>query len=167
MISFFGREDFWIFLIPIRFVFWKITLALVCGRVWGVGKCWSRGDEFGVLRPTGDRRWPPALRCGRSDKATTHMYSMRSLLCSVLSTLQTFLYIVMPFLFIYLSGYAGSQLRHAGSFVVAGELLVTPCGIQFPDQGSNLGPLLWELRVLATGPPERSHHAYLKDGKTT
>ena len=30
------------------------------------------------------------------------------------------------------------------------------CGMwdQFPDQGSNLGPLRWEHGVLATGPPE-------------
>ena len=27
------------------------------------------------------------------------------------------------------------------------------CGISFPDQGSNPGPLHWELRVLPTGPP--------------
>ena len=26
----------------------------------------------------------------------------------------------------------------------------------FPDQGSNLGPLLWEHGVSATGPPEKS-----------
>ena len=31
------------------------------------------------------------------------------------------------------------------------------CGIYFPDQGSNLGPLHWECRVLATGPPGQSH----------
>ena len=31
--------------------------------------------------------------------------------------------------------------------------LVAACGIWFPDQGSNLGPLHWECRVLATGPP--------------
>ena len=31
-----------------------------------------------------------------------------------------------------------SLLWHVGSLVVA-------CGIQFPYQGSNLGPLLWEL----------------------
>ena len=29
------------------------------------------------------------------------------------------------------------------------------CG-QFPDQGWNLGPLHWEHRVLATGPPGKS-----------
>ena len=28
------------------------------------------------------------------------------------------------------------------------------CGILFPDQGSNLGSLHWEHRVLASGPPE-------------
>ena len=36
-----------------------------------------------------------------------------------------------------------SQLRHA-------------CGIQFPDQGSNPGPLHWEHGVLPIGPPGRS-----------
>ena len=29
-------------------------------------------------------------------------------------------------------------------------------GLEFPDQGSDLGLLHWELRVLATGPPEKS-----------
>ena len=43
------------------------------------------------------------------------------------------------------------QLRHLGSLVVACELLVVTCGIQFPDQGSNPGPLHWECIVLATG----------------
>ena len=41
------------------------------------------------------------------------------------------------------------------------ELLVAACGIQFPDQGSNWGPLHRECRVLASGPPRRSHtHQY-------
>ena len=30
------------------------------------------------------------------------------------------------------------------------------CGIWFLNQGLNLGPLYWELRVIATGPPGRS-----------
>ena len=34
--------------------------------------------------------------------------------------------------------------------------LVAACGIQFPAQGSNTGPLHWECRVLATGPPGKS-----------
>ena len=33
------------------------------------------------------------------------------------------------------------------------QLLSAECGIQFPDQGSNPGPLHWEHKVLATGPP--------------
>ena len=32
------------------------------------------------------------------------------------------------------------------------DLLVVLCGIQFPDQEWNPGPLLWKHRVLATGP---------------
>ena len=35
-------------------------------------------------------------------------------------------------------------------------LLVEACGIQFPNQGSNLGPLHQEYGVLATGPPGKS-----------
>ena len=37
-----------------------------------------------------------------------------------------------------------SSLRHSGPLVAAS-------GIYFPDQGLNLGPLRWELGVLATG----------------
>lgn len=40
--------------------------------------------------------------------------------------------------------------------VAAYELLVAVCGIEFPDQGSNLGPLHWEHRVLATGQSGKS-----------
>ena len=32
----------------------------------------------------------------------------------------------------------------------------TARGVHFPDQGSNLGPLHWELGVLAPGPPGKS-----------
>ena len=42
--------------------------------------------------------------------------------------------------------------------VVARKLLVAVCGIKFPDQESNLGPLHWEQEVLATGPPGKSHN---------
>ena len=33
---------------------------------------------------------------------------------------------------------------------------MTACGVCFPDQGSNLGPLPWECGALATGPPGKS-----------
>ena len=36
------------------------------------------------------------------------------------------------------------------------DLLVVLCGISFPDQGLNLGPLGWKHGVLATGPPGKS-----------
>ena len=36
------------------------------------------------------------------------------------------------------------------------QVLVAACGIYFPDQGWNLGPLYWELEVLAIGPPRKS-----------
>ena len=34
--------------------------------------------------------------------------------------------------------------------------LSVACGIYFPDQGSNLGSLLWEHGVIATGQPGKS-----------
>ena len=36
------------------------------------------------------------------------------------------------------------------------DLLVAPYRISFPDRGSNLDPLHWEHRVLATGSPGKS-----------
>ena len=36
------------------------------------------------------------------------------------------------------------------------DALIVACGLQFPDQGLNLGPLDWEHRVLTTAPPGKS-----------
>ena len=36
------------------------------------------------------------------------------------------------------------------------DLLVVACGIYFPDQGLNLGPLHWKHGVLTAGPPGKS-----------
>ena len=55
--------------------------------------------------------------------------------------------------YFYLFGCTGSQLQHAGSLAAAFKHLVAACGIQFPDEGSNPGPLHWKGRVSATGPP--------------
>ena len=41
-------------------------------------------------------------------------------------------------------------------FAAPGLSLAVACGIQFPDQGSNLGPMHWESRALATEPPGKS-----------
>ena len=48
----------------------------------------------------------------------------------------------------------GSSFRHAGSLVAAS-------GIQLPDQPSDPGPLHWDCRVLATGPPGKPHVSYV------
>ena len=49
-----------------------------------------------------------------------------------------------------------SLLQDVGSLVVACELLVAACVTQFPNQGSNLGPLHWECGILATVSPGKS-----------
>ena len=49
-------------------------------------------------------------------------------------------------------------------FVATCELFAAVCGIQFPNQGSNPGPLHWELEVLATGPPRESLNHTLSNG---
>ena len=36
------------------------------------------------------------------------------------------------------------------------QVLVVACGIKFPEQGSNLGPLHWEHGILAIGPTGKS-----------
>ena len=46
------------------------------------------------------------------------------------------------------------------------DLLVVVCGIYFPDQGSNLDPRHWELRVLATGTVAK-YHLNIFDSKST
>ena len=62
----------------------------------------------------------------------------------------------------FFSGFTRYQLCHTGSFVAACKLFVAACGIQFPDQGSKLGPLRWERKVLATGPPGMSSSTFLR-----
>ena len=54
-----------------------------------------------------------------------------------------------------LLGCTKSQLWHFRSLVAACGLLVEACRIQFPEQGSNPGPLHWEWGFLATGPPRK------------
>ena len=55
-------------------------------------------------------------------------------------------------------------MQHEGSsvfvavrgFFSCSTQIVAACGILFPDQGLNLGPLHWKHRVLATGPSGKS-----------
>ena len=65
----------------------------------------------------------------------THDTEVKAPLCS-LSTLISYL------LNIYLFDSGSSQLQHAGSLVVAFELLFGACEIYFPDRGLNLNPAL-------------------------
>ena len=85
---------------------------------------------------------------------------------------ENFLFFKSTFKFLFLfinvviSGCTRSHLWPTASsvFVAAGgivlvavcELLVAAYGILFPDQGLTPGPLHWEFRVLATGPPGKS-----------
>lgn len=39
------------------------------------------------------------------------------------------------------------------------SILVAVCGIWFPDEGSNPGPLHWEHSVFATGPPGKTPYS--------
>ena len=76
------------------------------------------------------------------------------------------------FLFVYLAALGlscgtwglQSSLWHMGSLVGAGEHSVMACGIWFPDQGSNSGLLLWDLKGLPTGPPGMSLYLLFVDG---
>ena len=68
-----------------------------------------------------------------------------------------FIYLAVPGLMQDLQ----SSLQHVGYLVVACKLLAVACGIYFSDQGSNSGPLHWECRALATGPPGKSHVSML------
>ena len=72
-----------------------------------------------------------------------------------------------PFLFISLSfishcrgAFSGFRNLWQTAYVVAVLIFIWLLWVlvvmQFPDQGSNLGPLRWELGVLATGPPGKS-----------
>jgi len=58
--------------------------------------------------------------------------------------------------FNYLFGCTRSSLQDSGSLLQNVGSLVEACGIWFPDQRLNLGPLCWEYGVLATGPPGES-----------
>ena len=72
------------------------------------------------------------------------------------------------YIYTYLFDCSASQLQHVGSSIFFKNLqhagfLVAACEIQFPDQGSNPGPLSWEHIILATGPPGKSLYPFFLD----
>ena len=74
--------------------------------------------------------------------------------------LSTYFFLVktcLLYIYIYLFCCTGPQLRQARSLVVACDSqLQHACGISFPDQQSNPGPLQQECGVLTTVPPGKS-----------
>ena len=80
------------------------------------------------------------------------------LLCSEWLFWVTFLLLhisVVWFLFCFFCFFVLASLDLSCGTKDIGSLVAT-YGIQFPDQGSNLGTLHWESGVLATGPPGKS-----------
>ena len=64
--------------------------------------------------------------------------------------------VLSPLFLFHLSDHPTQATLKKKLFIWLCQVLAAACGIQFPVQGSNLGPLLWEHRVLATGPPGKS-----------
>ena len=107
---------------------------------WGLLHCRSILYQLSHKGSPGNRQWIPKW---------SHIQPMvqeNCHLCVQQNLVSGMLPVSLRYLFIYLPG---SQWQHTGYLVVA-------CRIQFSDQRSNLGPLYWESRVLATGPPGRS-----------
>ena len=92
------------------------------------------------------------VKLGASIK--THCGKLLELLRSVKSCFQSLSSFLNIYLFVCLAALVFA-VAHRLFLVVACKLLVGACGIWFPDQGWNLGPLLWE-HSLATGPPGKS-----------
>ena len=66
----------------------------------------------------------------------------RNACCVATSYLPALLPVSLCLCFLFFFFFFGHVAQHAGSW--------------FPDQGSKLHPLLWECRVLTTGPPGKS-----------
>ena len=107
-------------------------------RVWWVSasnSSWGRCPGASLSRKV---TWWGLSRAGHSHITRANAHGI------------TLLDIIFFFSF-HLFGCAGSLIVHAESLVVA-------CGIQFPNQGSNLGPLHWELGVPGTTRDVPEHH---------
>jgi len=60
-----------------------------------------------------------------------------------------------------------NSLKEWGDFLIClSQVLVAAHGIQYPDEGSNLGLLHWKRRVLATEPPGKSQNEVI-EGKNS
>ena len=73
--------------------------------------------------------------------------------------IQPCLKLEIPGLFSYKSQYILYFLKNIYLFIWLSWVLVAACGIYFPDEGSNPGPLHWEHGVLTAGPPRKSQES--------
>ena len=103
---------------------------------------------------------------GASDVGAPFENYQNSPSCLLLGTyrchLSLSLSLFLLFPFIYLFGCPRSWLQRAESLIFVAESLVVACGVWFPEQGLNPGPLPWEHGVLATGPPAKSLLSFKK-----
>ena len=112
-------------------------------RGWWVSVSNSSWGRCGGARLSRKVTWWGLSQAGHSDitRANAHWITLLDII-----------------FFFHLFGCAGSQLHHAGALIVHAESLVVACGIQFPNQGSNLGPLHWELGVPGATRDIPEHH---------
>ena len=102
------------------------------------------------LLPSVLQNAPPNVTCYEKKTHQTEFHLCCHLFCilSALFFLSIYFYLCIWLHLVFVVA--------CGVFVVACRLLAVACGIQFPNQGLNLGPLHWERRALATRPPGKS-----------
>ena len=89
-------------------------------------------------------------------RVATFRSRQRTLFLLPLSTISPFLFIIFNFFNKIFLFWLYVLVAACKIFSCVWKLLVEACGIQFPDQGSNLSSLHWKLRALATRPPGKS-----------
>ena len=124
-------------------------------RKWQPTPGFLPGESHGQRSLAGYSPW------GRKESDCAHIYANTGKAQQTEQKLpSSFLKILrlLNFLNIYFNffGCTRPQSQCVGLSVVACKLLTVSCGIQFPDQGMNLGPLHCKRRLLATGPPGKS-----------
>ena len=131
---------------------------------WRLSLQISHSSLFPTPRPKAC--FPIGSRFGAMSTVTMKVRALETVK-PVPSCICALLFISLPTFSVFTSNLISYTLRTQGAklffffkfylFIWLLWVPVVACGIQLPDQGSNLGPLHWELRVLATGPPGKPH----------